>query len=196
MSLLPALLFVVIAAVASLILIVAISALFPKHRIWPPPKKDGWQQALSWTAFAVSMLGVPLVGVLDFQSLGEGSWVRFVVGAAAVVAGFGIDVWGTKTLTAQQSLGGKGKIIAEGPYKYTRNPQYVGFILIYAGLILVTYSWMALAAGLLLISAFLILPFSEEPWLREEYGKAFEDYAKTVPRFVGMRTFKSKASSS
>lgn len=137
------------------------------------------------------MFGVPLVGVSDFQSLGETHWIRFLIGAIVFAAGLGIDLWGTKTLTAHQSLGGKGKIITEGPYKFTRNPQYVGFILIYSGLILVMFSWMTLVAGLLLIAAFLVLPFSEEPWLREQYGEAYDDYCRMVPRLVGVRTFKA-----
>jgi len=136
------------------------------------------------------MFGVTLVGIMDFQSMGYGHWSRFLIGGLAVLIGFGVDLWGIKTLTAQQSLGDKGKIITEGPYQYTRNPQYVGFILFYAGLILLTYSYMALAAGLLLILAFRVLPFSEEPWLRQQYGEPFEEYCKQVPRFIGVRSFK------
>ncbi|MCL4435178.1 MAG: DUF1295 domain-containing protein [Thaumarchaeota archaeon] len=75
----------------------------------------------------------------------------------------GVDLWGTRTLTAQQSLGEKGKIITDGPYRYTRNPQYVGFTLLYIGVILVTSSLLALVTGTFLIFLFLIAPFSEEP---------------------------------
>lgn len=32
--------------------------------------------------------------------------------------------------------------------------------------------------------------FSEEPWLRQQYGKTYEDYCKEVPRFIGLRSFK------
>jgi protein-S-isoprenylcysteine O-methyltransferase Ste14 len=136
------------------------------------------------------MFGMPLLGILDFQSLGYGHWSRFLFGAMAILIGFGIDIWGTRTLTAQQSLGAKGRIVTEGPYRFTRNPQYVGFILIYAGLILTFYSLLAAVTGGLLILAFLILPLSEEPWLRQQYGEPFEEYCKEVPRFVGLRSFK------
>jgi len=181
--------FIVVAEV-SLLLCVAISALIPKFRIWPPPRKNSWQQLVSWTLFTIGMFGVPILGVLDFESIGYGHWSRFLVGGLAVVAGLGIDIWGTRTLTTQQSLGGKGKIVADGPYRYTRNPQYVGFILLYSGIILMTYSFMSLATGLLIILLFFILPFSEEPWLRQEYGLQYEEYCKEVPRFVGLRSFK------
>ena len=104
--------------------------------------------------------------------------------------GLGIDLWGTKTLSAQQSLGEKGEIITSGPYRYTRNPQYVGFIILYIGIILVTSSFMALVTGVFAIILFFIIPLSEEPWLRQQYGKSYEAYCKKVPRFVGFRSFK------
>jgi len=173
-----------------LLLCTAISILLPKYRIWPPPKENAWQQWAAWILFTISMFGVPLVGILDFESLGYGHWSRFLVGGLAILIGFGIDIWGTRTLTAQQSLGAKGKITTKGPYRFTRNPQYVGFILIYAGVILISYSFMALVAGAILIFSFLILPLSEEPWLRQQYGEPYVEYCKNVPRFIGIRSFK------
>ena len=182
---------IVLAADFLMLLVIAISVFFPKSRIWPPPQRDSWQQWVSWTLFTITMFGVPLVGVLDFGSLGAGHWSRFIAGGLLFFAGLSIDLWGTKTLTAQQSLGEKGKIITQGPYAYTRNPQYVGFILMYTGIILVTYSLMALVTGAFLILLFLILPFSEEPWLHQQYGAAYAQYCKTVPRFIGTRTIKT-----
>ena len=180
----------VLVAELLLLLGVAISIFFPKLRIWPPPKKDSWQQWISWILFTISMFGVPLLGIFDFESLGFIHWFRFLIGGLAVLVGFGIDIWGTKTLTAQQSLGEQGEIVTGGPYKFTRNPQYVGFILLYSGIILVTYSFMALITGALVTLLFFILPFSEEPWLRQQYGKSYEEYCKKVPRFIGFRSFK------
>jgi protein-S-isoprenylcysteine O-methyltransferase Ste14 len=184
---------VVLAGDFLLLLVVAVSIFFPKHRVWPPPKKNSWQQWVSWSLFTVAMFGTPLVGVFDFESIGQGHWVLFLLGSFAFFVGLGVDLWGTKTLTAQQSLGDKGKIITQGPYRFTRNPQYVGFILIYTGIIVVTFSYMALVSGLLLMLTFFILPFSEEPWLRQQYGKPFEEYCKQVPRFIGIRSFKRTA---
>lgn len=181
---------IILTADSLLLLVMAISIFFPMSRIWPPPKKDSWQQWVSWVLFTIVMFGVPLIGILDFQSLGYGHWSQFLVGGLLFVLGFGIDLWGTKTLSVQQSLGEKGEIITSGPYRYTRNPQYVGFIILYIGIILVTSSFMALVTGVFAIILFFITPFSEEPWLRQHYGKPYEEYCKKVPRFVGLRSFK------
>ena len=182
---------VVIAADLLMLFVILFSILFPKSRIWPPPRRGTWQQGVSWALFTITMFGVPLIGILDFGSLGYAHWGRFIFGGLSFAIGLWIDLWGSKTLSAQQSLGAKGKIITTGPYGYTRNPQYVGFFLIYAGLILVTYSFMTLVTGVFLIFLFFIIPFSEEPWLRQQYGEEFEKYCKAVPRFIGVRSFKT-----
>jgi len=181
---------IVLAADFLLLLVMAISIFSPKSRIWPPPTKDSWQQGVSWTLFTICMFGVPLLGIFDLESLGYGHWSRFLAGALISLIGLGIDLWGTRTLTAQQSLGAKGQIITEGPYRYTRNPQYVGFILLYTGIIFVTLSSLALITGTFLIFLFLVIPFSEEPWLRQQYGESYVEYCKNVPRFIGIRSFK------
>ncbi len=38
---------------------------------------------------------------------------------------------------------------------------------------------------------FCLVPFIEEPWLRDRYGSAFDEYAAQVPRFVGPATFRA-----
>jgi len=180
----------VLIADIGLLLVIAISIFSPKRRIWPPPKMNSWQQYLSWIFFTVVMFGVLFLGILDFESLGYFHWSRYIIGAFLFSVGLGIDFWGTRTLSAQQSLGESGKIITEGPYRYTRNPQYLGFIILYAGLIVAFSSLLALVTGLFAIFLFLVLPFSEEPWLLQQHGQPFEDYCKRVPRFIGLKTFK------
>ncbi|MFQ6068864.1 MAG: methyltransferase family protein [Candidatus Bathyarchaeia archaeon] len=65
-------------------------------------------------------------------------------------------------------------------------------ILLYMGVILITSSFMALITGILVILWFALAPFSEEPWLQQQFGKQYEEYCKKVPRFIGLRSFKFK----
>jgi protein-S-isoprenylcysteine O-methyltransferase Ste14 len=186
-------LFVFILSVDFLLLFgIVISIFFPKRRIWPPPKKDSWQFWVSWILFDIGMIGSGLIGFIDFDILGYGFWIRILVGGSAIFLGGGVAWWGVRTLSTHQSFGLKGKLVTEGPYRYSRNPQYIGFILMYAGVILVTYSFMALVAGTVMIVTFVILPFSEEPWLVQQYGKAYVEYRSHVPMFIGLRYMKSK----
>ena len=71
-----------------------------------------------------------------------------------------------------------------GPYGRTRNPLYFGSALIAAGFALASRSWFAAALLALYFSVFYAQVMRrEESELREQYGKAFDDYAASVPLF-------------
>jgi protein-S-isoprenylcysteine O-methyltransferase Ste14 len=56
--------------------------------------------------------------------------VLFAVGA--VTAGWGLVLFGkAKTTTVPGKL--SGKLVTWGPYRFTRNPMYVGLVLAYLG---------------------------------------------------------------
>jgi protein-S-isoprenylcysteine O-methyltransferase Ste14 len=169
---------------------VVLSILFPKSRIWPPPKRKSWQFWVSWIFSAIGIVGVPLVGIFDLGTLVQVHWSPFLIVGLMILIGGGFAYWGTSTLSTHQSLGLKGKLVTAGPYRFTRNPQYVGFIPMYVGVILATGSFMALVTGTVVMFVFVILPFSEEPWLRQQFGKPYEEYCKRVPRFIGVRSFR------
>jgi protein-S-isoprenylcysteine O-methyltransferase Ste14 len=77
------------------------------------------------------------------------------------------------------------QFVATGPYRYVRNPMYVGAMLIFGGLSLYL-RWLAVlgftAGWLLLIHAFVV--FIEEPGLRDRFGATYEDYCHRVHRWL------------
>ncbi len=171
-----------------LILGVAFSVGFPKYRIWPPPSKNSWQYWASWILIIISSVGVPFIGLLDWESFGPIHWTRFIFGGLIIALSTVLIYWGVRTLSLHQSLGLEGNLMTTGPYKYTRNPQYLGLILFYIGVILVTSSQLALLTGSLLILMYVITPLSEEPWLENLFGGEYQEYRKRVPRFIGIRS--------
>ena len=76
--------------------------------------------------------------------------------------------------------------MTRGPYRYSRNPQCVAFSLGYVGFALLSNSLLSFLAAVLVSVELCLSPFAEEPWLRERYGKAYEDYTTRVPRFLGL----------
>ena len=163
---------------------IGISIFFPRFRIWPPKRKSSWQFIVSWIFSSVAMIGVPLVGIFDLETLGFSHWSRFLIGGILFFLGAGFASWGSLVLSGYQSLGFRRELITSGPYRFSRNPQYVGSIIMYVGIILVLNSILGLITGLMVIFAFLVLPFSEEPWLQKEYGSSYVEYCKKVPRFI------------
>ncbi len=76
------------------------------------------------------------------------------------------------------------ELTTTGPYRYTRNPLYLGSLLIAVGFALAARNWWI--AALLVILFFVIyLPVirSEEDFLRQHFP-GFTDYERDVPRLL------------
>ncbi len=77
------------------------------------------------------------------------------------------------------------ELVTTGPYRYVRNPIYVGVVLIFLGHFLWFGYWALL---IYMVSAFIGVHFFvvlyEEPTLKRKFGAAYEDYLKRVPRWI------------
>jgi protein-S-isoprenylcysteine O-methyltransferase Ste14 len=77
------------------------------------------------------------------------------------------------------------RLVVKGPYRYVRNPMYLGAGLALAGAALF-YETLVLAAyaGAFLLVMHLFVVLYEEPALRQGFGNAYEDYRRTVRRWL------------
>jgi len=77
------------------------------------------------------------------------------------------------------------RLVIHGPYRFVRNPMYIGAALALAGAALFFLSWPLLAyCGLLLLCASLFVLFYEEPTLRRTFGPDYESYCHRVHRWL------------
>ena len=77
------------------------------------------------------------------------------------------------------------ELVVSGLYQYVRNPMYVGVLLVIIGHFLWFGFWNLLIYAVLVFmgfSAFVI--FYEEPTLKRNFGAAYEEYLKRVPRWI------------
>ena len=161
-----------------------LTLLLPRFRAWPPPSKHSWQYYFVWVTTISSYIGIIMIGILDWNSLTINPWLRYPVGILLMIFGFMLAMWGVWTLGIHTSQGLGGDLVREGPYRFTRNPQYVGDIAIIIGYIFLSNSKMVLIVGILGIIWFILAPFAEEPWLRDQLGAAYDKYLTEVPRFI------------
>jgi protein-S-isoprenylcysteine O-methyltransferase Ste14 len=80
----------------------------------------------------------------------------------------------------------KGSSLARaGPYRYTRNPLYLGSFLMGGGFALAGGSW---ALGLSFIAMFFLIYWTvmrrEEAFLRQQFGDSYNRYERAVPLFI------------
>ncbi len=75
------------------------------------------------------------------------------------------------------------ELTTTGPYAYTRNPLYLGSLLIGAGFALAARSWwVVLAIVIFFVLVYLPVVRAEERFLRAQFP-GYDDYARQVPRF-------------
>lgn len=80
------------------------------------------------------------------------------------------------------------KFVAAGPYKFVRNPMYIGGFLVLVGFGLYKRSPAILLFALpWLLLAHLFVVFYEEPHLRTKFGSPYDAYCRSVRRWLPLR---------
>jgi protein-S-isoprenylcysteine O-methyltransferase Ste14 len=78
------------------------------------------------------------------------------------------------------------RLVVLGPYKYSRNPMYVGAFLMLIGLALCLHSGTVLMFAVVwVLGVHAVVRLYEEPVLRHTFGAPYEDYCRRVPRWLG-----------
>ena len=77
------------------------------------------------------------------------------------------------------------RLVLQGPYRYVRNPMYVGLFLVLIGEAMLYSSFFVLLYSLFLVAAaHIFVVFYEEPTLRRKFGESYEQYLRSVPRWL------------
>jgi protein-S-isoprenylcysteine O-methyltransferase Ste14 len=124
----------------------------------------------------------------------------FWLGAALLVLGAAVYLhtafWGF-------ALRGRGtpapvapteRLVVTGLHAHVRNPMYLGVLLMVAGQASMFWSRTLLVYAAALALAFhLFVLFYEEPTLHRQFGGAYEEYLRRVPRWIPRRCRGSSA---
>ncbi len=112
------------------------SILVPERRTWPPLKREGFVYRVNSLLGPAISVGLPLVSILGWNSLSLDPWLRFGVGGVLFGLGACFALGGAFRLGVERSTGHEGELLDSGPYRFSRNPQYVGSVFGYLGLAL------------------------------------------------------------
>lgn len=126
---------------------------------------------------------------LAMAGFGLADGARHTAGSVLIVAGLALAGaaiaafrrGGTNVQTSQPAL----RIVAAGPYRFSRNPIYLGGTLIYAGIALLADApvTLALLAPLLLVVRYGVIA-REELYLARKFGTEYLDYKARVRRWL------------
>jgi protein-S-isoprenylcysteine O-methyltransferase Ste14 len=131
----------------------------------------------SWSRIA-TRLRVPLgfVFAAAYLWFAWPRWMWVAAGSVFVVAGLVVRAAASGHIRKNREL------TATGPYAYTRNPLYLGSILIAAGFVVAARNpWIAMASLLMFVIIYLPVIRAEESYLRSAFAD-YPQYAAQVPR--------------
>ena len=116
--------------------------------------------------------------------------LSLVIGFAVVFAGELIRFWGVSIVGAETrttgTVGGTF-LITNGPFSYVRNPLYVGNMMLYVGVGIMSmalFPWMLLVAIAWFYLQYYLIVTREEEYLAATFGGEFDAYRRNVRRFV------------
>ena len=111
-------------------------------------------------------------------------------GGALAVLGELVRFWGVAyagSLTRVTGGVGAPEVIVAGPYAHVRNPLYVGNILLYCGIGLMSnalFPWLLLVALIYFSFQYAQIVALEEEFLEKRFGSVYDDFRKNVPAFL------------
>ncbi|HZD24527.1 MAG TPA: isoprenylcysteine carboxylmethyltransferase family protein [Acidimicrobiia bacterium] len=140
----------------------------------------------------VTLLLIVVGLVIQFASpqlVLSAGWVQLVVGLPLLAIGLVLttrslrlfSVEGTDERYAEPT----SVIVQTAPYAWTRNPMFVGAVLMYLGVALaVNTVWILFALPALILYLHFGVIRREERFLEARFGDQFTDYKTKVPRWV------------
>lgn len=116
--------------------------------------------------------------------------VRWVAAGLFVVSGLSLSAWVIRTLhragTPVSTQRVTVKLVQSGPYRWTRNPDYIGQLFRSTGLALAIGSWWTLATSVgAMVVAHVHAVRREERYMKATFGDAYAAYCRKVPRWFG-----------
>ena len=76
------------------------------------------------------------------------------------------------------------RIITTGPYRYTRNPMYLGHLIFLAGLAILFWSWFAVILLVLRALWFHRRVLRDEARLEKKFGEPYAAYRRRAKRWI------------
>ena len=86
----------------------------------------------------------------------------------------------------------KGKVITKGLYRFSRNPMYIGLLLMQIGLGIACSSWLYLLLTVVLMILLNTILSSEERYCLYRYGDDYRKYMNRTPRWIGIPKSRKK----
>lgn len=139
---------------------------------------------------AILVFTADLICILTWR--GQGLTAVRVTGAGLSVAGtivFIAAVWTMRdSWRAGVSRTDKTELVTGGIYQISRNPAFLGFDLLYIGILLMFFNWILFSLTVFAVIMYhLQIVKVEEDFLSATFGDEYLQYKKKVRRYIGRK---------
>ena len=142
-----------------------------------------WVTDAAWTTL------VALSSLYNIWSLQIEETIALVTGLALFGVGCILTLIGIIEFRSLRKISGMevSKLITTGIYRWSRNPQFLGFYLALLGMSLLGRSGYAvLLTGIAILYCHYYIVKAEEPYLERIFGKEYVAYKSKTPRYLGV----------
>lgn len=81
----------------------------------------------------------------------------------------------------------KTELVIEGIYRYSRNPAFLGFDLMYMGILLIYFNWVLFLFTVWVVVMLHLQILQEEKYLTTVFGETYCAYKKCTGRYLGRK---------
>ena len=137
---------------------------------------DG-RERIAYYVYQVSNIGI-FVYLAFLTVKADIQWL-FILGLLCYVAGLGLCAAVMFNFSTTDDIG----LNRNGLYRFSRNPMYVAYFICFAGMALLTKSWLLMGMiAIFQVSAHWII-LAEERWCMGKFGAVYTEYMKSVRRY-------------
>ncbi|MBE2227944.1 MAG: isoprenylcysteine carboxylmethyltransferase family protein [Ignavibacteria bacterium] len=132
----------------------------------------------------------PLPFIIPMLLFARPTITTMIVGGIFVVIGESFRFWGVSYAGSETRTTGNvgaSTLVTQGPFSYVRNPLYLGNILMYFGISIMSNSLVPFLQILSIVYfsfQYYYIILEEEGFLREKFKDKYEHYFKNVNRFL------------
>lgn len=137
--------------------------------------------------FALAVIAIAALGILDTTSLLPGSW--YLIGIIPIAIGAALALWGSKLFaTAGTNIipfTESTTLVTSGAFSFSRNPMYLGMNLALIGLSLLLNAimpWLVVVGFALLLRHRFVKV--EEQLMEATFGEDYLNYKARVRRWI------------
>lgn len=123
-------------------------------------------------------------GLLNTGNIAEWKILCIITGILLIIAGAYLWIASVLIQKVQKNIE-ENRLATTGVYAWVRNPIYSGIVMVLTGILLLFHNvWLLVLPLFFWLFMTLLMKATEEKWLKEMYGKEYEDYCKKVNRCI------------